>query len=95
MSLKGIMEVEPFGCWGIDFMGPFPPSNSNVYTLVCIYYVIKWVEAITCVSNDAQIASNFLKKNVFARFGVTRVLISYGGTHFCNTYSLSAWTNTM
>ena len=23
-------EVEVFYCWGIDFMGPFPPSNQNL-----------------------------------------------------------------
>ena len=27
---------------------------------------------------------NFLKKNVFTRFGVPRALISNGGSHFCN-----------
>ena len=27
----------------------------------------------------------FIKKNIFARFGVPRILISDGGSHFCNT----------
>jgi len=26
---------------------------------------------------------NFLKKNIFSRFGVPRILISDGGSHFC------------
>lgn len=30
MSLNGMIEVEPFNCWGIDFIGPFPPFKSNV-----------------------------------------------------------------
>ena len=26
MPLNPILEIEIFDCWGIDFMGPFPPS---------------------------------------------------------------------
>jgi hypothetical protein len=44
------------------------------------------VEATACVANDAQTVIDFLKKNVFARFEVPRVLISDGGKHFCNKY---------
>jgi transposase InsO family protein len=86
MPQKGILEIEPFDCWGIDFMGPFPSSYSNLYILVCVDYVTKWVEAIACVANDAHTVINFLRKNIFAMFGVPRVLISDGGTHFCNRY---------
>ena len=35
-------------------------------------------------TNDAKVVVNFLKKNVFTRFGVPRALISDGGSHFCN-----------
>lgn len=56
-----MLEVEYFDCWGIDFMGPFPKSNSNLYVLVCVDYVTKWVEAVTCSSNDACIVTNFFK----------------------------------
>ncbi|GAU41120.1 hypothetical protein TSUD_288100 [Trifolium subterraneum] len=74
MPQKGILEVEPFDCWGIDFMGPFPSSYSNLYILVCVDYVTKWVEATACVANDAHTVINFLKKNVFARFGLKQIL---------------------
>ena len=30
-----------FNVWGIDFMGPFPPSFKNLYILVVIDYVSK------------------------------------------------------
>ncbi|MCH82348.1 hypothetical protein A2U01_0003151, partial [Trifolium medium] len=33
MSLNGMLEVEPFDCWGIDFMGPFSSSKSNLHIL--------------------------------------------------------------
>jgi hypothetical protein len=47
MPQNGIQEVEPFDFWGIDFMRPFPNSGINQNILVCIYYVTKWVEAIS------------------------------------------------
>ena len=34
--------------------------------------------------NDAKAVVKFIKKNIFARFGMPRVLISDGGSHFCN-----------
>ena len=86
MPLNGILEVEPFDCWGIDFMGPFPSSYSNLYILVCVDYVTKWVEAVACIANDAHTVVNVLKKNIFPRFRNPRVLISDGGKHFCNKY---------
>jgi hypothetical protein len=45
MPKRGIIEIEPFDCWGIDFMGPFPVSDNELYILVCVDYVTKWVEA--------------------------------------------------
>jgi hypothetical protein len=86
MPLNGMLEVEPFDCWGIDFMGPFPSSRSNLHILVCVDYVTKWVEAVACQANDAHTVVKFLKNNIFTRFGVPRVLISDGGKHFCNKY---------
>ncbi|KAJ9546931.1 hypothetical protein OSB04_019474 [Centaurea solstitialis] len=78
--------LELFDVWGIDFMGPFPNSHRNEYILVAVDYVSKWVEAIASPTNDSKVVINFLKKNIFARFGVPRALISDGGSHFCNRY---------
>lgn len=80
----GILEVELFDVWGIDFMGPFPPSHSNLYILVAVDYVSKWVEAIASPTNDSKVVIKLLKKNIFTRFGTPRALISDNGTHFCN-----------
>nr|XP_025661598.1 uncharacterized protein LOC112757205 [Arachis hypogaea] len=41
MPQNFILEVEPFDLWGIDFMGPFPPSYSFKYILVGVEYVSK------------------------------------------------------
>ena len=45
----------------------------------------KGVEAVATPKNDAKNVVKFLKKNIFSRFGVSRVLISDGGSHFCNS----------
>ena len=60
MSLTNILEVEIFYVWGIDFMGPFPPSFGNFYILVFVDYVSKWVEAAALPINDARAVVNFL-----------------------------------
>ena len=84
MPLQNIMEVEVFYCWGIDFVGSFPSSAGNEYILVVVDYVPKWVEDVATPQNDAKVVVKFIKKNIFARFGVPRILISDGGSHFCN-----------
>ena len=85
MPLQNIQEVEVFDCWGIDFMGPFPSSFSHEYILLAVEYVSRWVEAIPTQHADGKTVIKFLKKNIFCRFGTPRVLISDGGTHFCNS----------
>ncbi|KAJ9543839.1 hypothetical protein OSB04_023546 [Centaurea solstitialis] len=82
MPLNYILEVELFDVWGIDFMGPFPSSYSNRYILVAVDYVSKWVEAVASPTNDARVVSKFLKRQIFSCFGVSRVIISDGGSHF-------------
>ena len=52
MPIWPILEVEIFDLWGIDFMGPFPPSNRKEYILVAVDYVSLWVEAIPTRTND-------------------------------------------
>ena len=82
--LQPILEVELFDIWGMDLMGPFPSSFSNLYILLAVDYVSKWVEAIPTQANDAKVVANFFRDHIFTRFGTPRALITYGGTHFCN-----------
>ena len=44
--LQPILVVELFDIRGMDFMGPFPLSFKNLYILLAVDYVSKWVEAI-------------------------------------------------
>ncbi|KAL4363997.1 hypothetical protein GQ457_04G020360 [Hibiscus cannabinus] len=90
MALQNILEVELFDVWGIDFMGPFPSSHGDLYILLAVDYVSKWVEAIATPKNDAKTIMKFLHKNIFTRFGVPRALISDEGSHFDNKLTAKA-----
>ena len=81
--LQPILEVELFDIWAMDFMGHFPSSFSNLYILLAVDYVSKWVEAIPTRTNDAKVVANFLHSHIFTRFRTPRELITDGGTHFC------------
>ena len=65
-------------------MGPFPASYNNLYILLAVDYVSKWVEAIPTRTNDAKVVAQFLRSNIFSCFGTPRALITDNGTHFCN-----------
>ena len=60
MPLQEIMVVQIFYVWGIDFMRPFPSSFGNLYILLAVDHVSKWVEAIACPRNDAKAVVGFI-----------------------------------
>ncbi|CAN6586032.1 unnamed protein product [Malus baccata var. baccata] len=84
MPQISILNVEIFDVWGIDFMGPFPSLNGFMYILLAVDYVSKWVEAKATRTNDSKVVTDFIRTNIFARFGMPRVIISDVGSHFCN-----------
>ena len=65
-------------------MGPFPSSFGFMYILLAVDYVSKWVEAKATKTNDAKVVVDFVRSNIFCRFGIPRAIISDQGTHFCN-----------
>ena len=84
MPLHPIHIVEIFDVWGIDFMDPFSNSFGNMYILLVVDYVSKWVEAIPSKTNDNKVVISFIKSNIFSHFGIPRAIISDNGTHFYN-----------
>jgi hypothetical protein len=86
MPLNPILIVEIFDVWGIDFMGPFPPSFEFEYILVAVDYVSKWIEVMATRTNDHKVVMKFIQTNIFSRFGMPRAIISDGGTNFCNRF---------
>ena len=83
MPLQGILVVQIFYVWGIDFMGPFP-SFGNLYILLVVDYVSKWVEAIACPRNAVSTVVRFIQRNILSRFGAHGIIISDDGIHFAN-----------
>jgi len=63
-------------------MGPFTSSRGHKYILVAVDYVSKSVKAIASPTNDARMVFRFFKRVIFPGFGMLRVLISDGGSHF-------------
>lgn len=59
-------------------------NNNNLYILVIVDYVSKWVDGQTFPTIDAKVVNKFLKKNIFTRFGTLRAIISNEGLDFCN-----------
>lgn len=43
MSLTNILDIKLFDVWDIDFMGTFPQSFGNLYIILVIDYVSKWI----------------------------------------------------
>ena len=66
----------------IRFHGSFSPSHSNLYILVVVDYVSKWVDGIATPTNDTKVIIKFLKKNIFIRFDPPRSLLRDNWTHF-------------
>lgn len=82
MPLKGILEVEVFNVWGIDFMSPFPSSFGNKYILVAVDYASKWIKDVASPTNDARVVVKLFKNTIYPRFGLPRLVISDSGSHF-------------
>ena len=82
--MRTILEVELFDLWGMDFIGQFSSSFSNLYILLTVNYVSKWVEAIPTRTNDASVVAKLFRSHIFTWFGTPRALITDGGTHFYN-----------
>jgi hypothetical protein len=63
-------------------MGPFPNSEGYEYILVAINYVCKWIEALPCQVADVMHSKKMFHEVIFLRYGVLRIVISDGGSHF-------------
>ncbi|KAM1943147.1 hypothetical protein ACFX15_011525 [Malus domestica] len=84
MPQQSILVIELFDVRGIDFMGPFPSSHGNLYILVAVDYVSKWVETIASPTCKSSVVLGFLQNTIFLRFGIPHAIISDEGTHFLN-----------
>jgi hypothetical protein len=63
-------------------MGPLPKSWQCEYILVAVDYVSKCVEPLPCRAVDSNNAKRMFSEAIFPHFGVPRMVISDGGSHF-------------
>ena len=87
VPLQGILVVQIFYVCGIDFIGPFPSSFGNLYILLAVDYVSKWVEAIACPRNDGSTVVGFIQRKILSRFGAPRTIIIDEESHFAKLMS--------
>lgn len=70
---------------GIDFMTCNPTSaGGDGYIIVIVDYFTKWIEAMSTLNNNGEMASLFFFNHVVARFGVPQAIVTNHGSHFCN-----------
>jgi len=70
MPLQPQVTSEQFDKWGMDFIGPTdPPYRQKQYIIVCTIYLTKWVEAKAIKAATKEKVAEFLRENLFYRFG--------------------------
>ena len=83
MPLQPQVTFKPFDKWDMDFIGPIdPPSKQKQYIIVCTKYLTKWVEAKAIKVEREEKVAEFLRENVFYKFGYPRELITDQGSQF-------------
>ena len=68
-----------FGAWTIWDLFLF---HVVTLTLAAIDYVTKWVEALPTKHADAATSLKMIKGIILPKFGVPKILITDGGSHF-------------
>eukprot|EP00253_Pinus_taeda_P020004 PITA_20004 len=68
---------------GMDFVGPInPPSRQRSYIIVCIDYLTKWAETKAIKAAIEEKVAEFLRENIFYKFGYPRELVTDQGIQF-------------
>eukprot|EP00253_Pinus_taeda_P017976 PITA_17976 len=83
MPLQPQVTFEPFEKWGMDFVGPInPPSKQRSYIIMCIDYLTKWAETKAIKAATEEKVVEFLRENIFYKFGYPRELVINQGSQF-------------
>jgi len=83
MPLQPQVTSKPFDKWGMDFIGPNNPlSKQKQYIILCAEYLTKWAEAKAFKIETEEKVVEFLRENVFYKFGYPRELVTDQGNQF-------------
>jgi hypothetical protein len=82
-EIQLIPPTWPLQRWGMDLVGPLPPSQGgNKFTVVAIEYFIRWIEAKPLATITSETMKKFFWQNIVYRFGVPRALMVENGKQF-------------
>ena len=71
---------------GIDLMGPLPRSpERKEYLLVVVDYFTRWVELCPLQTATAKTVAQFLRKEIFTRWGIPDYILSDRGPQFVSS----------
>ncbi|XP_062006098.1 uncharacterized protein LOC133723302 [Rosa rugosa] len=71
--------------WGLDFIGKFPTALGQLkFAIVAVDYNTEWVDAEALATITVAKVINFLRKNIYCRFGIPETIITNNGAQFDN-----------
>lgn len=80
------MTFKPFDKCGIDFIGFInPPSKQKKHIIVCTDYLAKWEKTKAIKATTKEKVAEFLRENIFYKFGYPRELVTDQGNHFTSS----------
>ena len=83
ITLQPQVNFEPFYKCGMDFVGPTnPPSGQKKYIIVCTDYLKKCLETKAVKATTEQKVVEFLRENIFYKFGYPREVVTDQGSQF-------------
>lgn len=83
IPLQPLISLEPFDMLGMVFIGPIDPQlGKKRYIIVCIDYLTKWAEIKAMKIQTEDKVAEFLRENVFYKFGYTREVATDQGDQF-------------
>jgi hypothetical protein len=78
-----IQPTWPLQRWGLDLLGPLPPTQGNLkYVVVAVEYFSKWIEAKPLATTTSATVRKFFWQNIVCRFGVPKAITVDNGTQF-------------
>jgi len=81
IPLQPQVTFKPFDKWGMDFIRPIdPPSKQKQYIIVCTDYLTKWAKTKEIKVATEEKVVEFLRENVFYKFGYPIELVTDQGS---------------
>jgi ribonuclease HI len=78
-----IQPTWPLQRWGLDLLGPLPPTQGNLkYVVVAVEYFSKWIEAKPLATITLATVQKFFWQNIICRLGVPKAITIDNGTQF-------------